>query len=44
MMVFFFDLTNKELVYYPEPNSGITIKGIGNDIEKIDEFIRKNVL
>lgn len=40
----FFDLNNKELVYYPEPNSGITIKGIGDDIEKIDEFIRKNVL
>jgi len=32
------------LIYYPEPNSGITIKGIGDDISKIDEFIRKNIM
>jgi hypothetical protein len=40
----FYHLTEKLLVYYPEPNSGITIKGVGDDITKIDDFIRKNVL
>ena len=37
-------LTEQLLIYYPEQNNGITIKNVGNDIEKIDEFIRKNVL
>jgi len=37
-------LTEQLLIYYPEQNNGITIKNIGNDIEKIDEFIRKNIL
>ena len=37
-------LTEQLLIYYPEQNNGITIKNVGNDIEKIDEFIRKNIL
>jgi len=37
-------ITEQLLVYYPEQNNGITIKNIGNDIEKIDDFIRKNIL
>ncbi len=40
----FYHLNEQTLVYYPEPNSGITIKGIGDDISKIDEFIRKNIM
>jgi len=40
----FYHLNEQILVYYPEPNSGITIKGIGDDISKIDEFIRKNIM
>ena len=40
----FYHLNEQLLVYYPEPNSGITIKGVGDDITKIDEFIRKNIL
>jgi hypothetical protein len=40
----FYHLTEKLLIYYPEPNSGITIKTVGDDIHKIDEFIRKNIL
>ena len=36
-------LTEQLLIYYPEQNNGITIKNVGNDIEKIDEFIRKNI-
>ena len=39
----FYHLNEQLLVYYPEPNSGITIKGVGDDINKIDEFIRKNI-
>jgi hypothetical protein len=39
----FYHLNKQLLVYYPEPNSGITIKGVGDDINKIDEFIRKNI-
>ena len=31
-------LTEQLLIYYPEQNNGITIKNVGNDIEKIDEF------
>ena len=31
-------LTEQLLIYYPEQNN------VGNDIEKIDEFIRKNIL
>ena len=37
-------LTEQLLIYYPEQNNVITIKNVGNDIEKIDEFIRKNIL
>ena len=37
-------LTEQLLIYYPEQNNGMTIKNVGNDIEKIDEFIRKNIL
>ena len=37
-------LTEQLLIYYPEQNNGITIKNVGNDIEKIDELIRKNIL
>ena len=37
-------ITEQLLVYYPEQNNGITIKNIGNNIEKINEFIRKNIL
>ena len=37
-------LTEQLLIYYPEQNNGITIKNVGNDIEKIDEFIRKNIM
>ena len=40
----FYHLNEQLLVYYPEPNSGITIKGVGDDITKIDEFIRKNIM
>ena len=40
----FYHLNEQLLVYYPEPNSGITIKGVGDDINKIDEFIRKNIM
>jgi len=40
----FYHLNEQTLIYYPEPNSGITIKGIGDDISKIDEFIRKNIM
>ena len=40
----FYHLNEQMLVYYPEPNSGITIKGVGDDINKIDEFIRKNIM
>lgn len=40
----FYHLTEQQLIYYPEPNSGITIKGVGDDINKIDEFIRKNIM
>lgn len=40
----FYHLNEQTLIYYPEPNSGITIKGIGTDIFKIDEFIRKNTM
>ena len=43
-LVLFYHLNEQILVYYPEPNSGITIKGIGDDISKIDEFIRKNIM
>jgi hypothetical protein len=40
----FYHLNEQLLIYYPEPNSGITIKGVGDDITKIDEFIRKNIM
>ena len=40
----FYHLNEQLLVYYPEPNSGITIKGVGDDINKIYEFIRKNIM
>lgn len=40
----FYHLNEQMLIYYPEPNSGITIKGVGDDINKIDEFIRKNIM
>ena len=40
----FYHLNEQMLVYYPEPNSGITIKGVGDDINKIDEFIQKNIM
>jgi hypothetical protein len=39
----FYHMNEQLLIYYPEPNSGITIKGVGDDINKIDEFIRKNI-
>jgi hypothetical protein len=39
----FYHMNEQLLIYYPEPNSGITIKCVGDDINKIDEFIRKNI-
>ena len=38
-----YHLNERLLVYYPEPNNAITIKGFAEDINKIDEFIRKNI-
>ena len=38
-----YQLNEQLLVYYPEPGNAITIKGIAEDINKIDEFIRKNI-
>ena len=38
-----YHMNERLLVYYPEPDNAITIKGIAEDINKIDEFIRKNI-
>ena len=38
-----YHLNEQLLVYYPESDKGITIKGVADNIDKIDEFIRKNI-
>lgn len=38
-----YHLNEQLLVYYPEPDKAITIKGVVDNIHKIDEFIRKNI-
>lgn len=38
-----YHLNEQMLIYYPEPDKAITIKGVADNINKIDEFIRKNI-